>query len=160
LSNYYLAFMAGVYSLYVLPKYAKTNNLNAFVKELKQIYKIVLPVFGIMFIGIFLFKEFIIQLLFTNEFLPMKSLFKWQLLGDMVKIIAVIIGYQFIAQKLWKLFIITEVLSFIVWYLFGVYFVKSMGVEGIVFAHFLRYIVYLVIIIVSMIWYYKKKIKE
>ena len=88
----------------------------------------------------------------------MQSLFKWQLIGDMIKIIAVIIGYQFIAQKLWRLFIITELVSFIVWYILGIYFIGKMGVEGIVFAHFLRYIVYLATVVISIYGYYKIKI--
>ena len=158
LSNFYLAFMAGVYSLYILPKYAKIDSLNVFVHELKQIYKFVIPLFGILFVGLYLFREILIQLLFTKEFIPMQSLFKWQLIGDMIKIIAVIIGYQFIAQKLWRLFIITELVSFIVWYILGIYFIGKMGVEGIVFAHFLRYIVYLATVVISIYGYYKIKI--
>ena len=158
LSNFYLAFMAGVYSLYILPKYAKISNFDIFVYELKQIYKIVIPLFGVLFVGLYLFREILIQLLFTYEFIPMQSLFKWQLIGDLIKIIAAIIGYQFIAQKLWKLFIITEMISFITWYVFGIYFIGQMGVEGIVFAHFLRYVVYLVIVSISIYGYYKRKI--
>jgi PST family polysaccharide transporter len=159
LSNYYLSFMTGVYSLYVLPKYAKIKSLQAFKLELFKIYKFVIPVFCLFFIGVFLFKTIIIKLLFTNEFLPMEQLFKWQLFGDLVKIIAVILAYQFIAQKKWKLFIITEAISYILLYIFGVYFVNKMGVEGIVFAHFLRYVIYLVIIIFTVKYSFKTKNK-
>jgi PST family polysaccharide transporter len=147
LSNYYLSFMTGVYSLYILPKYSKMNSLKSFKVELISIYKIIIPIFTIMFIGIYIFRELIIKLLYTNEFIPMESLFKWQLIGDMVKTVAVIIAYQFIAQKLWKLFILTEAISYMLLYVFGLYFVEKMGVEGIVFAHFLRYVVYLIMII-------------
>jgi len=156
-SNYYLSFMTGVYSLYILPKYAKIKRLDTFVKELKHIYKIVLPIFAVMFLVIFLLKAPLIQLLYTKEFLPMQILFKWQLLGDMVKIIAVIIAYQFIAQRLWKIFIVTEIISFILLYVFAVYFVGIMGVEGITFAHFLRYIVYLIIVIFTIRRFFKTK---
>ena len=159
LSNYYLSFMTGVYSLYVLPKYSKIKSLSVFVKELKHIYKIVLPIFAIMFIAIYFLKAPLIKLLYTDEFLPMQTLFKWQLLGDMVKIIAVIIAYQFIAQKLWKIFIITEIISFVMLYVFGVYFIKTMGVEGITFAHFLRYVIYLVIVIFAVRRFFKRNVE-
>lgn len=49
LSNYYLSFMTGVYSLYVLPKYAKIKSLKAFKLELFNIYKFVIPVFCLFF---------------------------------------------------------------------------------------------------------------
>ncbi|WP_372756690.1 O-antigen translocase [Mariniflexile sp.] len=156
LSNYYLSFLTGVYSLYVLPRFSKISDLKMFKLELIHIYKIIIPIFLIMFLGIYVFREFIIHLLYTSEFLPMQNLFKWQLLGDLVKIIAAIMAYQFIAQKLWKLFVITEVISFLLLYFFGVYFVNKMGVEGIVFAHFLRYVVYLFMILFLLKNFYKK----
>ncbi|TGV02563.1 O-antigen translocase [Flavivirga rizhaonensis] len=156
LSNYYLSFMTGVYSLYILPKYAKMNSLKVFLIELKRIYKLILPLFGFMFIILYCFREHLIRLLFSEEFLPMGDLFKWQLLGDIVKIIAVVIAYQFIAQKLWKLFIVTEVISYILLYVLGVYFVEKMGVEGIVFAHFLRYLIYLIIVLLLVSKIFKK----
>lgn len=158
LSNYYLSFLTGVYSLYVLPKYAKINSLKGFKNELFQIYKIIVPIFIIMFLGIYFFRVFIIQLLFTDDFLPMQHLFKWQLLGDLVKIVSVVIAYQFIAKKMWKIYILTEAVSCIILYIFGVYFVKKMGVEGIVFAHFLRYIMYLIFVILLSPSVFKKKI--
>jgi len=156
LSNYYLSFMTGVYSLYILPKYSKMNNINEFKKELLNIYKIIIPIFVIMFIGIYVFRELIIQILYSKEFIPMQNLFKWQLIGDLVKIVAVIMAYQFIAQKAWKIFIITEIASYVLLYVFGVFFVSRMGVEGIVFAHFLRYVVYLIMIIFLVQYIFKK----
>jgi len=158
LSNYYLSFLTGVYSLYVLPKYAKINSLKGFKVELLQIYKVIVPIFAMMFLGIYFFRVFIIQMLFTDDFLPMQNLFKWQLLGDLVKIVSVVIAYQFIAKKMWKLYILTEAISYIILYIFGVYFVNLMGVEGIVFAHFLRYIIYLLMVLLLIPSIFKKKI--
>jgi PST family polysaccharide transporter len=147
--------MTGVYSLYVLPKYAKIKSLNTFKLELVKIYKFVIPVFCLLFLGVFVFRIFIIKLLYSDEFLPMAQLFKWQLFGDLIKIIAVVLAYQFIAQKKWKLFIITEAVSYLLLYIFGIYFVNKMGVEGIVFAHFLRYVIYLIIIIFTVKYSFK-----
>jgi len=158
LSKYYLSFLGGVYSLYVLPKYAKINSLKVFKSELLHIYKVIVPIFATMFLGIYVFRVFIIQLLFSDDFLSMQNLFKWQLLGDLVKIVSVVIAYQFIAKKMWKLYILTEALSCIILYIFGVYFVEKMGVEGIVFAHFLRYIIYLIMVLLAMPSVFKTKI--
>ncbi|WP_203258974.1 O-antigen translocase [Hyunsoonleella ulvae] len=156
LSNYYLSFMTGVYSLYILPRYAKMTSFKEFKIELKRIYKLVIPLFGFVFVLIFFFREFIIKLLFTEAFLPMGILFKWQLLGDMLKIIAVVLAYQFIARKHWKIFIVTEVISYTLLYIFGVYFIDRMGLEGVVFAHFLRYVVYLIIVALLIRRIFKK----
>ncbi|MFD0836870.1 O-antigen translocase [Mariniflexile aquimaris] len=160
LSNYYLSFMTGVYSLYVLPRYAKIKDIKTFLKEIMLIYKVILPIFVVLFIAIFLLRDFIIAILYTRDFLPMGVLFKWQLLGDMVKITSVILAYQLIAQKLWKLYILTEIISVLTLYVFGTYFIDRMGVQGITYAHFLRYIVYLIVVIVSILFANKNKIKN
>ncbi|MBB5269604.1 O-antigen translocase [Algibacter amylolyticus] len=146
LSSYYLSFMAGVYSLYVLPRYAKIEKYSNYISELIHILKFILPVFIILFIGMYFFRITIIKLLYTEEFLPMQRLFKWQLIGDFVKIISVVMAYKLISKNKWKLFIATEVVSYLLLYVLGVYYIEKNGVEGIVFAHFLRYLLYLIII--------------
>ena len=160
ISNYYLLFLAGIYSVYILPKYAKIKTLSSFIIEVKQIYKVVIPVFSILLISIYFLRGTIISLLYTESFTDMQVLFKWQLIGDLVKIIAVILAYQFVAQKLWITFIITEVISFSAWYMFSIYFIDKMGVEGIVFAHFLRYILYLVIVVFSVRVFFVNKVNH
>lgn len=160
ISTYYLSFITGVYSLYLLPKYAKINSMLQFKLELKDIFKIILPIFGAMFVFIYLLKKPLVILLYSKDFLPMVGLFKWQLIGDFVKIIAVIIAYQFIAQQLWKLFIVTEIMSYLIFYLLGLFFVDKFGVEGITIAHFVRYILYLIVVVYSMKFMFKNNPKH
>lgn len=149
-SNYYLAILAGFYSLYVLPRYAKINSFNEFKLELIQIYKIILPIFLMLFILIYLLRIMVIQLLFTEEFIGMESLFKWQLIGDFIKIIAVIMAYILIAKQQWKLFIISEAFSSLLFYVLGIYFVERRGAEGLVIANLLRYLGYLFLIFITL----------
>ncbi|WP_370476807.1 O-antigen translocase [Tamlana flava] len=160
LSTYYLSFMAGIYTLYILPKYAKIDGFTEYKFELINIYKIILPIFLVMFIVIYLCKGFVIKTLFSDEFLPMEILFKWQLIGDFVKIIAVVMAYQLVARNEWRLFILTEFVSYIILYFLGVYYIEKNGVEGIVFAHFVRYLLYLLIIVLSVRYaFIKRKVK-
>jgi len=155
ISTYYLSFITGVYSLYVLPKYAKIITLVQFKIELKHIFEIILPIFACMFVVIYLIKKPLVMLLYSDEFLPTVYLFKWQLLGDFIKIISMIIAYQFIAQQLWKLFILTEIVSYLLFYLLGLFFVDKFGVEGITIAHFVRYIFYLLFVVYLMKFMFK-----
>lgn len=157
LSTYYLSFMTGVYTLYVLPKYAKIEGFNTFKLELVSIFKILLPIFSVLFIVIYYSRDLVISLLYSSEFSPMRLLFKWQLIGDFVKIISVVIAYQLIAKNSWQLFIATEFVSYVLLYFLGIYFVEKSGVEGMVFAHFVRYLLYLFIIIAAVGYTFKKK---
>jgi len=158
LSNYYLSILTGFYSLYVLPRYAKLESFKAFREEVVLILKFVLPVFLIFFFLIYSFRKLIVVLLFSKEFTPMEMLFSWQLAGDFVKIIAMIIAYNLIVKKMWRLFIVSEILSSLFFYLLGDYFIARLGVEGVVIAHLLRYLLYLIFVLATAKTPYKKLI--
>lgn len=70
------------------------------------------PLLIIMSSTIYILRGFIIELLFSKEFIQMEILFKWQLFGDILKIISWLFSYVLIAKAKAKLFIITEILNF------------------------------------------------
>jgi PST family polysaccharide transporter len=98
-------------------------------------------------IMVYLLRNVIIRILYTDDFLSVAHLFKWQLLGDFIKFIAIVMSYQFLAKKQMGYYIFTEVLSIVLLYGFSVYFIDSFGTEGIVIAHFVRYVLYLFIVV-------------
>lgn len=147
ISRVYMQFSAAIFPLYILPVYAKINNSFDFRKEVVKIYKMLLPLLITGMLVVFLLREFIIKTLYTSEFLDMASLFKWQLLGDLIKFVAIVLSYQFIAKKRIGYFIFTEVLSVLMFYGFSVYFIDIYGTDGVVIAHFVRYILFLFVVI-------------
>lgn len=147
ISKQYLMFMSAILTLYVIPKFATINESSAFRKEVLSIYKTVLPFFAIGMLTIFFTREWVILIAKTEEFMGMKPLFKWQLLGDFIKLASVIVAHQFLAKKMVKQFIFTELFSLLTFYLLAMFFIKTMGAEGVVLAHFIRYILYFGLVI-------------
>jgi PST family polysaccharide transporter len=141
-------------TLYFLPKLSVSKS----TKETKDIflsyYKSMLPLFAVGLVGIYLLRDFIIKLIFSDEFLPMSDLFVWQLLGDFLKVGSLILGYQFFAKKLTKAFIITEIGSVVILYLSSVFLIDEYGVEGAVMAHSFTYLLYWIVLVV----YFRKLI--
>ncbi len=146
ISKTYMQFSATIFPLYILPKYSKMTSSTEFKIEVVNIYKLLIPVFAFGMLLVFLLKTWIIQILYTNEFLPMANLFKWQLLGDLTKLAALIISYKFLAKREIGYFIFTEVLSVVLFLGFSKYFIVSYGTEGVVIAHFVRYVVYFAVV--------------
>ncbi|TBN05622.1 O-antigen translocase [Hyunsoonleella flava] len=147
ISKTYMQFTAAIFPLYILPKFSRISNTLDFRREVKQIYKMLLPPLIIGLFLVFLLKDYIIRLLYTPEFLEMSKYFKWQLLGDLVKFIAIVIAYQFLAKKQTKNFILTELFSVVIFYILSVYFIDYYGTEGVIMAHFVRYILYFVVVL-------------
>ena len=150
ISKQYLMFMSSILTLYVIPKFATIKTSLEFRKELIHIYKTVLPFFALGMLIIFFLREWIILNLLTEEFLGMKKMFKWQLLGDFVKLASIIVAHQFLAKKMVKEFVVTELISLILFFGLSFHFVKSMGAEGVVYAHFLRYLIYFFVVLILL----------
>ena len=152
ISKNYMVFSNALFSLYVIPRFASIVTGSAFKKEVFHIYKTLLPLFGVGMILIYVFKDFVIQLVYP-EFFGMEPLFKWQLLGDFVRLASLVLAHQFLAKKMVRNYIFTELISLGLFYGLSKYLIVDYGIEGIVMAHFIRYVVYFGLV-AFLIWRY------
>jgi len=135
-------FVYSLLTLYILPRFSEIDTIKGFRKEVFGFYKTIIPIFAIGLLIIYLLRKYIVEILFTFEFEPVTDLFFWQLLGDFVKVLSIIIAYQFLAKKMFWHYIITEAFSVIILYLTSVYFIDLYGVKGANIAHFATYVMY------------------
>ena len=146
ISSYYLLFISSLMAIYFYPKLAETNSNT---KEIIINYlKTILPVFIVGLTLIYLLRTFIIKVLFSAEFETMESLFLWQLVGDLLKAIALIFGTILIAKKQTKVFIITEIVSLFIMYYSSNWMLHAIGINGIVIAHAFTYFTYLIVLVI------------
>jgi O-antigen/teichoic acid export membrane protein len=147
ISTYYLMFVNSIMVLYFLPRFAEIDSKKEFRSEVFSFYKTVAPFFGLGLLFIYFLKPFIVIIFLTDNFQPVQNLFGWQLLGDFIKILSVVIAYQFIAKRMFWHFIITELFLVIITYFTSVYLVDIYGVIGANMAHFASYVMYFIIIL-------------
>jgi O-antigen/teichoic acid export membrane protein len=156
ISKNYMVFSGALFTLYVIPKFTSIHTKKAFVRELGKIYTTLLPLFAVGMLVVYLLRYLIIDLIYT-DFTTMAPLFKWQLLGDFVRLAGLVIMHQFLAKKLVRAFILTEVLSNVLFLIFAYTLTEWYGVEGVVIGHFIRYLIYFVVVLVLVLRYYKKQ---
>lgn len=142
ISKYYLMFITSLTALYILPRFTEIEGVKAFKKEVISFYKSVMPFFAAFLILIYFLKHFIVIGVFSYEFTPVEDLFLWQILGDFVKVLSIVIAYQFLAKKMFWHYVITELFLLIILYLTSIYLVDYYGLEGAVIAHFISYLMY------------------
>lgn len=145
LSGAYLMLVTTTLSLYYLPKLSELKDPKEIKAEILQGYKIILPVAAACGLVIYLLRDFIISVLFTADFAPMRELFAWQMAGDTLKIGSWILAYLMLGKAMMRLFITSEIVfaaGFYGWtyLLTGVY-----GLEGVTIAHAINYAVYWVV---------------
>ncbi|MEH6765996.1 MAG: O-antigen translocase [Aequorivita antarctica] len=156
ISQNYMVFSSSIFTLYVIPKFAGIYNSENFKNEVIAIYKTLLPLFAGGMILVFLFRNVIIELIYPGQ-IEMAPLFKWQLLGDFIRLASLVLVHQFLAKRLVLNFIFTEIMSLALFYGFAYYFTGIYGIEGVVMAHFLRYVVYFFIVSFLVFRYFKKQ---
>jgi PST family polysaccharide transporter len=147
ISTYYLMFVNSIMALYFLPRFSEIKDKNEFKTEVFSFYKNIAPIFGLGLLVIYLLKPFVVLLFLTDDFTPVEELFGWQLLGDFIKILSVLIAYNFIAKKMFWHFIITELFLVCITYFTSVYLIDMYGVIGANMAHFISYVMYFIIIL-------------
>lgn len=141
-SKAYLLFITSTFAVYYLPRLSEIKEVVELKKEISQGYKILLPIAICFSLSIFLLKDFIIQILFTPDFLPMSELFGWQMVGDTMKIGSFILAYLMLSKALTKVFVITEIVFSCSLVLFTYFFTSLYGIKGCVMAYAFNYGIY------------------
>lgn len=148
ISTMYLMVITTSISTFYLPRLSELNSPALLRHEIIKTAKIVLPVLALGCLGIFLFRDLIIRILFSKEFFNMRDLFAAQMIGDFFKISSWLLAYLFWAKALIKQFIITEVLfnlSFIGLACLGV---RYFGLQGSAYGYAINYFVYFITMVV------------
>lgn len=150
ISKIYMQFLITIFSIYILPKYAKIHFSYAFKKEIKNIYKTLLPLVIIGMLIVYFFREILILLIYNDDFLGMKVLFKWQLLADLVRFIANILSFKFLAKNQVKYFVTTQLIGLVTYCICGHLLINHFFVEGLVIALLLSNIIYFILVLYFM----------
>lgn len=142
ISDGYLLLITASLGIYYLPKLAELQTTADLKKEIIAGYKTILPIISILATVVFICKYHIVRLLFSSQFLPMLSLFKYQLLGDVLKIGSWLLAYLMLAKAMTKEFILTEIFfscSYVILTMIGVH---CLGLIGAPVAFALNYALY------------------
>jgi len=145
LSGAYLMLVTTTLSLYYLPRLSELKEPADIKKEIIQGYKIILPVAAVCGLVIYLLRDFIIGVLFTQDFIPMRELFAWQMIGDTLKIGSWILAFLMLSKAMVKLFITSEIVFAAGFYGWTYLLTDIYGLEGVTIAHAINYAIYWVV---------------
>ncbi|MBN2350558.1 MAG: O-antigen translocase [Bacteroidales bacterium] len=140
----YIVFITTTLSIYYLPKLAEVKTRKALLKEIFQGYSFILPLVILSSAFIYFLRDFIINILFSSSFVEMKSLFLYQLIGNVLKIASWLISYLLVAKAMTTIFIISELSFGLVYYGLTIVLINKFGVIGATYAYTLSYLYYLI----------------
>ncbi|WP_165305020.1 O-antigen translocase [Pedobacter sp. SYP-B3415] len=141
ISDGYLMVVTISLSTYFIPKFSSLTTDTEIRAELFNGLKFILPAVLVSCVVIFLFRELIIKILFTKEFLEMKRLFLYQLAGDFFKIIAYLLVTLMVSKKMTKAYIVTEILFNVGYVSMGYILIRMTGLSGVTIAFAVTYFI-------------------
>jgi len=156
ISSMYLMVITTSLGVYYLPKLSEIQDKKELKKEIYSGYKVIMPIVIVLALAIYLLKEYVILIAFSENFMPMMELFLWQLIGDVIKIASWLLGYITLAKAMTKTYITLEIFGSLSFVGLSIYFIDIFGLVGITYAFTINYIIYLFI----MIFIFRRYINE
>ena len=147
LSDVYLMLITSTLAVYYLPRIAEIRKASELRVEIFKVYRFVIPVVLVSSVCIFLLRDFIIGVLFTADFAPMRDLFAWQLTGDLVKVSAWVLSYVMLGRAMVRSYVVTEVVFSGLFLILTKFFVPWFGLQGVAIAYTVNYFLYWVVLL-------------
>jgi PST family polysaccharide transporter len=144
ISSMYLMVVTTALSTYYLPRLSEITEKSELRKELKQGYMILIPIVVVLALMMYVLKDFIVWALFSEDFKAMKELFKWQLIGDVVKISSWLLGMILVAKAHIKTVIISEVIFSISFVFISMFFIDKYSLVGLSYAYCFNYVLHFI----------------
>lgn len=142
LSAAYLLLVTTTLSVYYLPKLSELKTAAEVKTEIIQGYKLIFPVALLAAAAMYVLRDFVVAILFTSDFYPVRIFFAGQVVGDCLKIFSWIMAYVMLSRAMVKVFITTEIIFCISLYLLTMVFTQWWGVEAATWAYAVNYALY------------------
>lgn len=130
-------------SLYYLPKLVEANTGQEMLRVVFWGVKFLFVVAFPAMLLIFWFGNDIIPLLYASSFLETIFLLKWELLGTFLKLLSFTVSFIMIAKKLTTVFVLSELISGLLFLGLSMLFIDLYGVVGASIAFAGTYFLYL-----------------
>lgn len=159
ISSFYMMFFSSLFTLYLLPKLAENKTIRGYSVIMKYYFKYLIPLTIAAFLVLFLLKEIIIKIFLTEAFDNIEQFFYLQLMGDFLKIVAFSLAYQFHAKKMISLYIISDTVLYVTYYLLSMYLIDIYAVNGVFYAYIFSISLYLVVVMMVLYFNNSKYLK-
>jgi len=157
ISSSYINLATLPFSYYFLPTFSKLSNSVQIRNEIKHAFLILIPLLVLGGFLIFICRDIIIQIMLSNDFNEASSIMKWQIIGDGFKVLCWLIGTLLIAKEKVTAFILTELMSGVLFVGISYYLIPKMGIEGSALAYLIENVLSFIILIFIFLILAKKQ---
>ncbi|QCU89565.1 O-antigen translocase [Thiomicrorhabdus sediminis] len=144
LSSTFLLVVTTTLSTYFLPKFSACKETNALQKELYSGLALFLPLSILAAVSVYFLRDWIIWILFSDDFLVIGDFLFWQLTGDVIRVSAWFFAFLMLAKAKTKALITSEIVFSCSLVLLSILGFDLAGIYGLTVAFAINYFLYLV----------------
>src|SRR5712691_9302672 len=134
-SEVYLGVVGASLSLYFLPRLGEVMGTPVLRKEIVQTFARTVGITAAVALTLFLLRDWVVRIVFTQEFLPVRDLMPFQLLGDVLRMAAWTLGFVLVALVRSRWYITLEILIPAIYFGAALYLVPEFGARGVTWAY-------------------------
>lgn len=148
ISDAYLMLLTMTLSTYYVPRLSMIKTEGELRTEVLRAFRLIVPAAAGLALVVYLFRGLVLRSLYTGDFARAESLFAWQLVGDVLKMAAWVLGNVMQARAMTRAFIVTEIFFGLGYAALTHVLVTHHGAEGAVQAFAINYTLYFVMLVV------------
>ena len=159
-SGAYLGILTAGFSVYYLPKLSRLTLDEDIRQEMLAFYRTAMPLVLLTGGLVYLLREPLLRLLYSDKLLPAAPLFVWQIVGDMLKISSWVMSYMLVTKKMTAWYIGSELAFVGLTYLANLVLIPIIRVLSPVIVYASMYAAYAVFIylLVGRRYLWKRKV--
>jgi PST family polysaccharide transporter len=148
ISTLIVAVIGTSISTYYLPRLSEITSEQTLRNEIYSGLKLFLSVTLLLVILLYVFRDFVISILYTKDFSSMSGLFMFQLLGDFFWVAKMTLSVNMLARAMIKEYIVVEVIFAIIYLFCSLYLIHTgLGIVGVSISHMIYNLLYFITMI-------------
>ena len=122
------------------------KDQTATIRLVNEQTEIALLLAGPVFLSMLTLAPWVLTLLYSSDFVSAAQILRWQILGDILKVISWPVGFIVLASSASKTFLLFESIVMLVFYTFTWLTIDYLGIEATGIGFFVMYLIYLPIV--------------
>lgn len=131
INDYIVRVALGAISVYLLPRFAELSKMSLLKKELLNAYKVLLPLLVMSFGIIYVFREYVILILYTKEFLKAGDYLLLQMVGTLFWMMKLVPMNLLLSKGFTSIYLKLEIGFCFLYLILSYLLIPKYGIQGI-----------------------------
>ena len=142
ISETHLLLLTSTLSVYFLPRFSEIRSGQELRNEVLKGYLFVVPMVAASGLALYYFRDTLIRVFLSADFLPLAQVLGFQLVGDALKICSWVMSFTMVSHARTSAFVVTEVLFTAIFVVATVFLSHHYGLTGAAIAYAATYLLY------------------